>query len=346
MQYKPLFFAIFALLLAPRGGFSQGIAFEHGSFAEALQMAKSQNKLLFIDAYTDWCGPCRWMAANTFTDGEVGEFFNRNFVSFKYNMEKGDGPQFARNYGVRAYPTLFFLDGDGNIVIQETGARDASGLLELGRSAQAKMPASGGETGMGFDEEPGYGDGIDILESALQTGDGASFITGGEMLLSSDLVDREHIFLNLQEAYFLQHRDTALFVENIFFWAESTELEDAAAHELAASLYADHVRDPSLLDFAELWAMEAVELSPGKQNLKTLARVRALQGASVTTELPEEEFMPEDEFEQDFVGEEVETNWEREAPPSEEVLPPVRENRPFPVDPIPGGTPKGEVSPF
>ena len=38
--------------------FSQGIDFQKGRYAEVLEMAKKQNKLVFIDIYTSWCGPC------------------------------------------------------------------------------------------------------------------------------------------------------------------------------------------------------------------------------------------------------------------------------------------------
>ncbi|HHG84150.1 MAG TPA: DUF255 domain-containing protein, partial [Bacteroidetes bacterium] len=59
---------------------AQGIKFFHGTFAQAKAKAKKENKLIFMDAYTSWCGPCKWMAANTFTDASVGAYFNQHFV--------------------------------------------------------------------------------------------------------------------------------------------------------------------------------------------------------------------------------------------------------------------------
>ena len=59
---------------------AQGIEFEHLSWAEALEKAQSENKLIFMDAYTVWCGPCKMMAKQTFPDPEAGLFFNATTI--------------------------------------------------------------------------------------------------------------------------------------------------------------------------------------------------------------------------------------------------------------------------
>jgi len=111
-----------------------GIQFFKGTFAEAQALAKEEGKLIFMDAYATWCGPCKWMAANTFTDAEVAAFFNENFINLKMDMEKGEGPTLARKYKVRAYPTLYFFNADGTVAKQALGAKRPDGLLELGKS--------------------------------------------------------------------------------------------------------------------------------------------------------------------------------------------------------------------
>jgi len=115
--------------------YSQGIEFFQGTWKEAVEIAKQENKIVFVDSYATWCGPCKIMAKNVFTKPEVGEFFNKNFINLKLDMEKSDGMTFGQKYPVSAYPTLFFLDGKGNIVKKITGGQSVERLLELARTA-------------------------------------------------------------------------------------------------------------------------------------------------------------------------------------------------------------------
>ena len=70
----------------------EGIVFmENQPWSEVLQKAKEQNRLIFMDCYTVWCGPCKGLAKDIFPQKKVGDFFNANFVNAKYDMEKGEG---------------------------------------------------------------------------------------------------------------------------------------------------------------------------------------------------------------------------------------------------------------
>lgn len=91
----------------------EGIPFEELSFEEALEKTRKENKLLFIDCYTSWCGPCKMMSKQVFALKEIGEYFKDHFVSLKIDMEKGEGPDLARKYGVKAYPTMLILTPEG-----------------------------------------------------------------------------------------------------------------------------------------------------------------------------------------------------------------------------------------
>lgn len=126
------------------GVFAQGIDFFHGTWQEALEEAKKQDKIIFVDAYAVWCGPCKRMAAEVFTNDEVGQFYNANFVNLKLDMEKGEGLEFRKKYPVSAFPTLFYIDYDGAVVTQVRGAQDASGFINLGKQALGKVDRSVG----------------------------------------------------------------------------------------------------------------------------------------------------------------------------------------------------------
>lgn len=107
-----------------------GIVFFNGTLKEALVKAKAENKLVFFDAYASWCGPCKAMEKNVFTDKEVGEYFNNKFVSVRIDMEKGEGPELAKHFtSIDGYPSLLFLNNKGNVIKTLLGSRNTDELL-------------------------------------------------------------------------------------------------------------------------------------------------------------------------------------------------------------------------
>lgn len=114
-----------------------GIEFFAGTWEEALVRAETEDKLIFLDAYASWCGPCKKMAATTFMDDGVGAFFNSNFINLKLDMEKAESVSFRKLHSVRAFPTLFFLNAEGEAVKRITGAQGVEQLIAAGQSALA-----------------------------------------------------------------------------------------------------------------------------------------------------------------------------------------------------------------
>ena len=70
----------------PQISSDQGIAFFEGSLQEGLERAKSENKLLFVDCYTTWCGPCKILKQYTFRDATLGDYMKDNYVSLAIDM--------------------------------------------------------------------------------------------------------------------------------------------------------------------------------------------------------------------------------------------------------------------
>lgn len=164
-----LMFALFLSVCGQLCAQNEGVNFVEGkTFAEALQMAKESNKLLFVDCYTSWCGPCRMMSTKVFTQKKVGDYFNKEFVCIKVDMEKGEGPELHKRFTVRAYPTFLFIDGDGNEVNRIVGGSDADRFLKMvqegvGAKSMKTMTAryEAGERSMEF-----LIDYLDVLEKA------------------------------------------------------------------------------------------------------------------------------------------------------------------------------------
>lgn len=110
-----------------------GISFHEGSWNEALQRAKNQGKPIFLDISASWCGPCKMLKAKTFPNQEVGEFYNANFINVAVDGEKGEGVELARKYKIRGYPSLLFINPDGEIVAQTAGYRNPQQFIEMGK---------------------------------------------------------------------------------------------------------------------------------------------------------------------------------------------------------------------
>lgn len=114
---------------------AQGIEFNHQPWADVLAKARAENKIIFMDAYTSWCGPCKLMSKQTFPDESVGKFYNANFINVKMDMEKGEGVELSTRYNVMLYPTLLFISAAGEVVHRVAGYHDAEQFLALGRQA-------------------------------------------------------------------------------------------------------------------------------------------------------------------------------------------------------------------
>ena len=114
---------------------SKGILFNSITLEEAKILSKETGKLIFIDCYTDWCGPCKRMAATSFMDEEVGDLFNQKFINIKIEMEKNPiGTDLAKRYRVRGYPTLLFIDSEGVLVRQLIGMQTSIALMTMANS--------------------------------------------------------------------------------------------------------------------------------------------------------------------------------------------------------------------
>ena len=141
MRIGILFVALAALLVMTSASskVTTGIEFDHISVETAKRMSNESGKLIFIDCYTDWCGPCKRMAATSFKDAAVGKIYNDNFINLKIEMEKNpEGRALAQRYKVRAYPTLLIIDGKGNLIRQVVGMQSKDGLIMFAKAAMGK----------------------------------------------------------------------------------------------------------------------------------------------------------------------------------------------------------------
>lgn len=123
------------LYISDMGLMAQGIKFLDADWAKVMERAKKENKIVFIDCYTEWCQPCKKMEKETFTDKKVGDFFNKHFICVKVDMEKGEGPIILNMYKINSFPTLIFVNADGDEVFRRVGDKTVDELLKVGEEA-------------------------------------------------------------------------------------------------------------------------------------------------------------------------------------------------------------------
>jgi thioredoxin-related protein len=128
-----LLLAVSTLPLHSQEEKKEGIVFlENQPWKEVLQKAKEQNKLIFMDCYTVWCGPCKGLAQDIFPQKKVGDYFNANFINVTYDMEKGDGLVLYNKYKqhIIGFPTLLLINANEEVLHQMAGYKEADALIE------------------------------------------------------------------------------------------------------------------------------------------------------------------------------------------------------------------------
>ncbi|MEG1794464.1 MAG: thioredoxin family protein [Rikenellaceae bacterium] len=108
----------------------KGVKWQQGTLQQAITKAASEKKLVFVDCFAVWCGPCKQMSNVEFKKEAAGKYFNSKFVSIAIDMEKGEGPAIAKKYGVNAYPTFLILNGTGKVLGTVVGGDDIDSFIK------------------------------------------------------------------------------------------------------------------------------------------------------------------------------------------------------------------------
>lgn len=110
--------------------FAQGVKFEEGTWEEILSKAQAQNKEIFVDVYTTWCGPCKHVATKVFPLEKMGEVYNERFINFQVDAESPAGKKLAKKWGVKAFPTFLYMTPEGELIHYLVGAKSVDEFLQ------------------------------------------------------------------------------------------------------------------------------------------------------------------------------------------------------------------------
>lgn len=114
------------------------IKFEKSQFKNALATAKQENKVIFVDVYARWCGPCKVMEKEVFTDAEVATVYNENFINIKIDGDRPEGNAFMKKYDIRSYPSYLFIDASGEVIDRRSGMMSSPQFKRWGKKIGKK----------------------------------------------------------------------------------------------------------------------------------------------------------------------------------------------------------------
>ena len=119
----------------------QGTVFLDITLEEALEKAKADGKLVFINFHTKTCGPCRKMEKTVFPTPECGEYINKRFIPIMVDGEDdGVGTSIAKKYQIFIYPTYLILTPDGTKEGEISGAEyDINKFLDMLRTIMHEL---------------------------------------------------------------------------------------------------------------------------------------------------------------------------------------------------------------
>lgn len=265
-----------------------GVFFQDLNLQEALDLAGKTNKIVFLDAYAVWCGPCKEMDLSVFPLKEVGDVFNQRFVSIKVDAEKGEGIEIRKKYNINAYPTYLYLDEHGNELYRLVGFFPAKELLQKTREGLSQKPFSK----LLEDYESKTDRSPHTIEKIVKTYFETGYKGKGEMILDSlfltltdsQRMDKDYIFLyryaqndrSDRMQFFVKHHTE---FENALGWYDFQDLVDALFPQLLMNRQAQF-RKAGFLD-REFSYLEKFKLNSKSETKVLLQLIRLAEKADM-----------------------------------------------------------------
>lgn len=96
--------------------------------------AKAEKKLIFLDIYATWCGPCKYLENTVYPDPSIGDIYKNNYLTVKIDGESEFGSVLAGDFNLEAFPSMYFLNSAGKLLNSIVGVKEAEELGNIGTS--------------------------------------------------------------------------------------------------------------------------------------------------------------------------------------------------------------------
>lgn len=136
---RKLLFAIILPCLCLSSLWGQGVDFKFNDL-KAAQEAAGADRMIFVDLFATWCGPCKMMDKQVFALESVGQYINNNFVTCRLDADSDAGKALMAEYQIQGLPTIMVLDAQGKELAKHTGLIDDYALVRLCRGLKGDLP--------------------------------------------------------------------------------------------------------------------------------------------------------------------------------------------------------------
>jgi thiol-disulfide isomerase/thioredoxin len=237
---------------------AQGIVFQELTLKQAMSKAANaaDPKLIFVDCYTSWCGPCIEMAKQEFPKKEAGDFFNPKFVSVKFDIEKGEGIDIGKKYDVKIFPTFLILDAKGEEINRVVGKAGIEDFIEKVKGAM-KPDKSMASMKAAYEKEKNMMTALPYAKALADNGRDASAVL-------SEVFDRAQDFERFSVDYLQLALGTTEFGSPLFrkLLLDKRRIDLSLGEEVANQIIFDKVRKHMYLIANETGAKYNVFYTP------------------------------------------------------------------------------------
>lgn len=131
VNYKYIMLIVLFTALGVSEIVAKEVVFSSERVEIAMERARKEGKLVFLDFSAKWCTPCKWMEETTFKNNDVVEKLSKDYIAVKVDIDEDEGPAVKEAYSINYLPTLLILNSKGQLVEKIEKTMTAKDLMNV-----------------------------------------------------------------------------------------------------------------------------------------------------------------------------------------------------------------------